>query len=156
VELTLFLAFGGTAALLNLFVGWLLYGVGLIPGLPYWCATAAGALSGLVLNFSLNYAFNFKFRGRSALSQFTTFCIVSFGGVVLTAALSVGLLSLWTGHVGPAVHIAGLSIDAKFAAHTAAVALVVLYSFPAHKNLSFNGGIRAWLQRASSQILARI
>ncbi len=154
-QLTLFIAFGGAAALLNLLVGWILYGAGLFPGLPYWCATAAGAASGLVLSFGLNYAFNFKFRRRSALSQFATFCIVSLGGVALTSALSAGLHSLWTEQFGAALHIAGLTVGAKFAAHAAAVGLVVLYSFPAHRSLSFNAGIRARLQLASGQPLAR-
>src|ERR1700676_3804048 len=41
-------AFGGAAALANLSTGWLLYGTRLLPGLPYWCATAAAAI-GLVV-----------------------------------------------------------------------------------------------------------
>ena len=153
-QLILFLVFGGIAALVNLLVAWGLYGAGLMPGLPYWCATAAGAASGLVVNFGLNHAFNFKFRDRSAFRQFATFCIVSFGGVVLTSALSAGLYALWTEQVGHALHVEGLAFDAKFIANAAAVGLVVLYSFPAHKGLSFNAGIRARFQQATSRLPA--
>src|SRR5437868_10747942 len=91
-ELAAFLLFGGLAALANLLVGWQLYGRGLFPALPYWCATALAAASGLLVNFGLNYAFNFKFRDRSALQQFSTFAVVSLIGVAITSALSYGIL----------------------------------------------------------------
>src|SRR5437762_6418829 len=47
-DLFRFLAFGGTAALANLLAGWLLYGARLLPGIPYWGATATAAAIGLV------------------------------------------------------------------------------------------------------------
>jgi len=100
-ELAVFLIFGGLAALTNLFVGWQLYGKGWFPALPYWCATAIAATCGLLVNFGLNYAFNFKFRGRTALQQFSTFCVVALVGVadafasaaLASAAFSFAVLS---------------------------------------------------------------
>jgi putative flippase GtrA len=155
-QLAGFLLFGGLAALANLVVGWQLYGRGLFPALPYWCATAIAATSGLLVNFSLNYLFNFKFRGRSALEQFSTFCIVALVGVAITSALSSGILSLLHALVGPVLHLGNLEVTSVFAAHFTAVGLTVLYSFPAHKSVSFNVGIRAQFQHVCTQIAGRI
>jgi len=154
-ELAAFLLFGGLAALTNLLVGWQLYGRGLFPALPYWCATAIAATCGLVVNFGLNYAFNFKFRGRSALRQFSTFCVVALIGVAITSGLSSGILSLLNGVVGPIVHLGGVGVKSVFAAHFTAVGLTVLYSFPAHKCLTFNVGIRARFQHVCAQVSGR-
>ena len=154
-ELAAFLLFGGIAALTNLLVGWQLYGKGLFPALPYWCATGIAASCGLVVNFGLNYAFNFKFRGRSAFSQFSTFCIVALIGVAITSALSYGILSLLNALVGPVLHLGSIPVKSVFAAHFAAVGLTVLYSFPAHKCMSFNAGIRAQVQQVCAQISER-
>lgn len=145
-ELAAFLLFGGLAALANLLVGRQLYAEGRFPALPYWCATAIAAASGLLVNFTLNYAFNFKFRDRSAVRQFSTFCVVALVGVAITSALSYTILSLLTLWVGAAFHLGPVAVRSAFAAHVAAVGLTVLYSFPAHKCLSFNVGIRARLR----------
>ncbi|HEX4635872.1 MAG TPA: GtrA family protein [Rhizomicrobium sp.] len=142
-ELAAFLLFGGLAAVTNLAVGWQLYGRGLFPDLPYWCATALAAMSGLVVNFGLNYVFNFKFRRRSAFRQFSTFCIVALIGVAITSGLSSGIVSLLHSWAGPVLNLGGFEVKSAFAAHFTAVGLTVLYSFPAHKFMSFNIGIRA-------------
>ena len=154
-ELAAFLLFGGIAAVTNLVVGWQLYGRGLFPALPYWCATGLAATSGLVVNFGLNYAFNFKFRGRSAFRQFATFCVVALVGVALTSAMSSGLLSLLHAWAGPVLRLGTFHVTSAFAAHFTAVGLTVLYSFPAHKLLSFNNGIRAQLQHVRALISER-
>ncbi len=154
-ELAVFLLFGGLAALVNLAVGWQLYGSGLFPGLPYWCATAIAAAGGLVVNFGLNYAFNFKFRQRTALQQFSTFCIVALVGVGITSTLSDGILYLLDAFAGPAIHLGGLEVRSVFAAHFTAVGLTVLYSYPAHKCTSFNVGIRAQFHNVYAQIAER-
>lgn len=150
-ELAIFLLFGGMAALANLLVGWQLYGRGLFPALPYWCATGIAAASGLLVNFGLNYAFNFKFRDRSAFEQFSTFCVVALVGVAITSALSHTILALLVLWVGAAFHLGPFAVRSTFAAHVAAVGLTVLYSFPAHKCMSFNVGIRARLRHMFAQ-----
>lgn len=151
IELATFLLFGGIAALVNLLVGWQLYGKGLFPGLPYWCATGVAATSGLLVNFALNYTFNFKFRDRSAFRQFSTFCVVALVGVAITSALSgmiLALLHLWA---GAAFHLGPVAVRSAFAAHAAAAGLTALYSFPAHKSVSFNVGIRAQFRHVFAQ-----
>lgn len=154
-ELATFLVFGGLAALTNLLAGWQLYGRGLFPALPYWCATGMAATSGLLVNFGLNYLFNFKFRGRTVLQQFSTFCVVALVGVALTSALSNGILLFLNASVGSEFHLAGMPVTSAFAAHFAAVGVTVLYSFPAHKLMSFNAGIRAQFQSVCTQISER-
>lgn len=150
-ELAMFLLFGGVAALANLLVGWQMYGRGLFPALPYWCATAIAAGSGLLVNFVLNYTFNFKFRDRSAFDQFSTFSLVALVGVAITSALSHTILALFITSVGSAFHLGPVAVRSAFAAHVAAVGLTVLYSFPAHKCMSFNVGIRARFRSVFAQ-----
>ena len=147
-----FLLFGGAAAAVNLTVGWELYGTGLFPALPYWCATAIGAACGLIANFGLNHAFNFRFRDRTALQQFGTFCIVSLVGIAITALLSLAFLSLLMAWRGP---VPTFGIHSNLVAHVAAVGLTVLYSYPAHKAVSFNIGIRAQVRLMRAQLGAR-
>ena len=143
-DLVVYLVFGGIEAAANLVVGWALYQGFPSLKLPYWVATSFAAACGLLVSFLLNY-FCFRFEERSALRQFGTFAIVSGVGVVLTGALSQALLvpsRLLLDHP-----LLGMSVAPKFAAHFTAVGLVVLYSFPAHRLISFNVGVRARLHQ---------
>lgn len=148
-----FVLFGGLAAMTNLAVGALLYGVPAFARLlPYWLAVAVGASAGLFVNFFLNYGFNFRFRGRSAVAQFKTFCVVAGVGIILTSLLSTTLVALFR-----ALGLAGLlaqtplPVSEGFLAHFTAVGLVTFYSFFAHKFFTFNVGIR---RRMRSLLLA--
>jgi putative flippase GtrA len=144
-DLLVYLVCGGTAAAVNLVVGWLLYrGTVAPPRVPYWCATTIAAACGLLVNFLLNHAY-FRFRQRSALGQFGTFAIVAGVGVLLTGVISQALLApsrLLLSH-----DVLPVTLAPKFAAHVAAVGLVVLYSFPAHRFISFNVGFRGRLRQ---------
>jgi putative flippase GtrA len=153
-ELFLYLLFGSLAAFTSLLTGRALYGDALFPGLPYWCATAAAAAVGLVVNFVLNSIFNFKFYKRTTFQQFGTFCIVSGFGVVLTSFLSEALLLLLQRNLGDNLHLGHVTLPAKFVANFIAVGLIVLYSFPAHRSISFNVGIRTRLRQLRSLLAA--
>jgi putative flippase GtrA len=146
-DLVIYLVFGGVAAGVNLLAGWLLYGAGLAPFMPYWLATGCAAAIGLVTNFALNHALNFRFRGRPAFDQFRTFCAIAGIGVLLTSLAATLLRSGLQHFVGTELGLGGTAISAKFAAHVAAVGLVVVYSYPAHKAISFNVGLRARLRQ---------
>jgi putative flippase GtrA len=135
-----YLLFGSIAAATTLAVGWVLYQPYAAHHLPYWLTTSLAAACGLLISFLLNYLY-FRFEERSVVHQFGTFAIVSWIGVLLTGALSQALLvpfHLLLAHQG-----FGTSVAPKFAAHFTAVALMVLYSFPAHRFISFNVGLRA-------------
>lgn len=138
-----FLAFGGTAALVNLGCGYALYRAEL---LPYFLSVFIGAASGLLVNFLLNYYFNFNYRGRGFLSQFRTFFVVATVGTILTAVLARAFLLLF--HVGGivAITVFGWPLTAEFLAHLLSVGVVTIYSFLGHKYFSFNVGIRGQLR----------
>jgi putative flippase GtrA len=143
-DLANYLVFGGIAAAANLMTGWLLYQEFTALALPYWLATSIGAACGLLVNFALNHAY-FGFSERSALRQFATFVIVSGIGVALTGALAQALLV--PSQLILDQHLAGIHVAPKFAAHVTAVGLVVLYSFPAHRFISFNVGFCARMRQ---------
>lgn len=148
-----FVVFGGLAALVNIGVGKTLYSVpGIAAVVPYWLAVAIGSACGLLVNFGLNYTFNFSFQGRSAGAQLRTFVVVAVGGVVLTALIAQGLVGLaaWVGVMSP-VRVAGLALDIGFIAHVMATGLVTFYSFAAHSAFSFNVGLRNRLMHLFSR-----
>ncbi|HJQ58527.1 MAG TPA: GtrA family protein [Vineibacter sp.] len=143
-----FLVFGGLAAVVNLGVGRALYTLPSTSALlPYWVAVGLASAAGLLVNFSLNYAFNFGYRGRSAGAQLRTFVMVAMGGVALTALLAslVRALAAWSG-VPAMLEVAGTTLSVEFLAHVIAVGLVTFYSFIGHSVLSFNAGLRAFLR----------
>jgi putative flippase GtrA len=148
-ELAVYLIFGGTAAIVNLETGWLLYGSA-TARLQYWLATGIAAAAGLVTNFGLNYLYNFKFRNRSAVGQFVTFSIISGLGVLLTAGLATAFRAALYHLVGPELELYALAIRTDFVAHVAAVGALVVYSYPAHKAISFNVGLRARLRQLAT------
>lgn len=144
-----FLVFGGAAAVVNLMVGRALYTMPVFADLmPYWFAIGVASAAGLLVNFGLNYAFNFGYRGRSAGAQLRTFVIVALGGVALTALIASGVRGLagWLS-LPPSLAIAHLSLSVDFLAHVFAVGVVMFYSFIGHSLLSFNAGLRAFVLR---------
>jgi putative flippase GtrA len=148
-----FIVFGGMAALVNIGVGKTLYSVpSLAAVVPYWLAVAIGAASGLLVNFGLNYSFNFSFQGRSAGAQLRTFIVVAVGGVALMSLIAYSLVGLadWIGLASP-VRVAGIALQVGFIAHVMATGLVTFYSFAAHSAFSFNVGLRTRLMRLFSR-----
>ena len=152
-----FVVFGGLAAIVNLAVGRTLYTVPqFAAAIPYWLAVGTGSACGLLVNFALNYALNFRYFGRSAGAQLRTFTVVSVGGVILTAIVAQCLMILATTfaltepfQVGPA------AIDPEFAAHIMATGAVMFYSFTAHSAFSFNVGLRRGIARVFGQLAQR-
>lgn len=140
-----FIAFGGSAAVVNIAVGSALYTLPATKFLiPYWLAVGIGSTAGLLINFVLNYAFNFRYGGRSAKAQLGTFTIVACGGVVLTAVTAEALVQLagYT-NLGTRHSVMTFTVETQWIAHVLATAFVTLYSFAAHSLFSFNRGFRA-------------
>ena len=155
-ELIMFVLFGATAAAITLSVGWILYGSRLPIQVPYWSATGIAAAAGLIVNFGLNYTFNFKFRDRSASQQFATFGLVAGFGIFLTSALSAAFLHvLEYAAASSSFDLGNLIVRPQFAAHVMAVGVVALYSFPAHRLVSFNVGIFVRLRQLQSSVARR-
>ena len=105
----------------------------------------------LIVNFALNYTFNFRFAGRPAGAQLRTFIVVALGGGVLMVLIAHGLVWLagWIGLSSP-LHVAGMTLQIGFIAHVIATGVLTFYSFAAHSAFSFNVGLRARLRRAFS------
>ena len=145
-----FVVFGGLAALTNLAVARVLYTVPQFAEvLPYWTAIAIGTVSGMLVNFTLNYALNFRYFARSAAAQLRTFTIVSVIGTMLTVIVAQTLNSLATMVFDVrAVHIGQFSLDVELLAHMFAIGIVMFYSFAAHSAFSFNVGLRRRIARA--------
>lgn len=130
-----YLVFGGIAAIVNLLCGYLLY---TYTSLPYIGAVFCAASSGLLINFLLNYFFNFIYRGRPMLNQLATFTCIAMVGTLLTALIAGLFLFLFE---KLDIKIDFMFVTPKFIAQFIAVGLVTLYSFIGHKYLSFNEGI---------------
>ncbi len=99
----------------------------------------AGACAGMSVNFLLSRRYVFAHDGRKRRQQFASFVAVSLSTLLLrllVAALLVALLSPI-----PMIALLSLQAPAERLAHLGAVGLVTLYSFFAHKHLSFAGGI---------------
>jgi putative flippase GtrA len=136
----MFLLFGGLAALVNLACGKALYRDGLHTVLPYWLAVTLSASAGLLVNFGLNYHFNFRYRGRPAAAQLRTFCVVAVVGILLTSAISVAIRTAVSEQTLTIIGIG--TISTAFASHFIAVGLVTFYSYAAHHYFTFNVGVR--------------
>ena len=148
-QFLLFLLFGGCAAFVSILAGWLLYH-NEQGWLPYPLAVSIGAAFAIIVNFGLNYAFNFHFRGRTCLAQFQTFTGVALIGVLLTAFLAWIFLKFMLSLGFTGWSIGNTLLTAKFSAHILSVGMVTIYSFLAHKFLSFNIGFSGWLKKKIS------
>ena len=144
-----FLVFGGLAALVNLIVGRALYTTPSIAAVvPYWAAVVIGSASGMLINFGLNYALNFRYQARSVAAQLRTFIVVALGGIGLMALLAPALvrMALWAGF-DSGLTLGDWHASTQFLAHVAAIGLITFYSFAAHSAMSFNAGLRAFVMR---------
>lgn len=130
-----YLIFGGIAALVNLLCGYALY---TYTSLPYMVAIFLAASCGLLINFLLNYFFNFIYRGRSIFSQLATFICIAIFGTLLTALIAGAFLYIFD---ALNIKFEFFFITPKFMAQFISVGLVTFYSFIGHKYLSFNEGI---------------
>lgn len=138
-----FLFFGGISAVISIAIGWLLYRDG-NTDLPYPIAVSVGAFVAILVNFNLNYAFNFTFRGRSMWDQFKTFFAVAVVGIVLTSFFA-WLFDFCFRYLGiEIIKLDNIYVTRMFLAHILAVIFVAFYSFVAHKLFSFNDGFINW------------
>ena len=103
-------------------------------------AVTAGALAGVSVNFLLSRRYVFARDGRTAQQQFASFAAICATILLLRLVIAALLLTLLT---LPFLSWLLLPIHAaaeRFA-HLGSVGLVTIYSFFAHKHVSFAGGI---------------
>ena len=144
----LFLLLSGFAAAVNLAVGSALYALlGRRGSATYAFSVSAGYLAGMAISFSLNRTFTFERDGRNCLPQLQSFLLVAWVGLILNTGVALTLRWFATTVLGisQATSIGWIRVDSG--AHASAIGLVAVYSFLAHKHLTFGGGVRAGLAR---------
>jgi putative flippase GtrA len=152
-QFALYLVFSGLAAALNLGVGISLYAsLGGKGGGLYAASVSTGYVAGMVLNFALNRAFTFTGDGRRSILQLRSFLLVSGFGLLLNTLVATTLRWIATDLLGAALHSDARWIQIGAGAHAASIGLVSIYSFVAHKYLTFSGGIRSGFSRALGSI----
>lgn len=121
-------------------------------GLILAIAMLIGALAGLSVNFLLSRRFVFAPDGRTGFQQFRSFLAISASTAVLRIAVAYSLVALLT--LPPFAILVTLPISAPLErlAHLGAVGLVTVYSFLAHRHISFAGGLRNRLRPRTTMV----
>lgn len=130
-----FIIFSGFAAAVNLTVAYILYGVmGFDEGRAYALSVSLAFLAGMAVSFFLNRRFTYLASGRPVVTELRDFLLVSVGGMTLTTALAWSLDT----HADAVITrlVDGLLLP-ETVAHVCAVGLTAVYSFFAHKFISF-------------------
>lgn len=121
----LFLAAGGTAAMVNV-----LSRIGFGVLVPYEAAIVLAYGCGMTVAFVLNRAFVFTPSGRAVQDEYLRFALVNLVALVQVWIVSVGLARL----VFPAI---GFVWHGETVAHVIGVAVPAVTSYFGHKHFSF-------------------
>lgn len=113
--------------------------------LLYGAVIAAGAACGMAVNFVVSRRFVFAPDQRSASRQLASFVAVSLSTLLLRLAVAYGLVALFGLPLFGWMRALPIAAPAERLAHLGAVGLVTIYSFFAHKHVSFGGGFQALL-----------
>ena len=133
-----FLLCSGLAAAVNLAVGYVLYGIlGMSGTLTFPLSVAIAFASGMGVSFALNRRFTYPSSGRPPRQELRDFLGVSLVGLALTTGIAFLLDQL--AHDGLARIATALpgAVLPETLAHVVAVGLTAIYSFLAHKFISF-------------------
>ena len=123
---------------MNLVVGYIFYGVlGFDHGIGFALSVAVAFISGMGVSFVLNRRFTYAASGRSTKFELRDFLGVSVVGLALTTGLAYSLDA--TAHMSLQRVAASLpgAVLPETVAHVIAVGLTAIYSFFAHKLISF-------------------
>lgn len=104
-------------------------------------AIVLGGLAGLLVNFTLSRRFVFAGDSRSARQQLATFALVSLTTIGLRLIVAHALVALFALPAFAAIALLPVPAPAERLAHLGAVGLVTIYSFLAHKHVTFAGGL---------------
>ncbi|MFZ2310919.1 MAG: GtrA family protein [Patescibacteria group bacterium] len=120
IQIINYIFFAGTATVVD--VG-LLYVLTDMAGLKYLISSVISYCAGMVVNYSLNKLLNFKDRNKKIFRQFSIFFAVALIGLLFNQLIIVFLVELfkiW-----------------YMIAKIISVLLVMIWSFWAHKNITF-------------------
>ena len=155
MQFLLYLGISSLAAVVNLLVGFSLYGLlGLSAGWLYAISVAIGYLAGMAVNWALNRVITFPNSGRRKLSELRTFIVVALIGLLLTVALATGFRDSFAPYIAGLVVGQGWApaLSAETTAQVMAVAIVAVYSFLGHKWFTFDRGIRFQAARLANLV----
>lgn len=116
-------------------------------GLAYALPIISGATAGIFTNFLLSKRFVFRSDMRNAFAQLRTFIIISLSTLALRLVVAFCFVATFS-----SLAIIDFGVSAEMAptervAQVFAMGVVAVYSYFAHKHISFSGGIRRWLRR---------
>ena len=103
-------------------------------------AIIAGAVAGMSVNFALSRRYVFSTDTRPAHAQFFSFFVISLTTLGLRLAVAYALIALFALPMLAWVALLPIPAAAERLAHLGAVGVVTIYSFLAHKHISFGGG----------------
>lgn len=106
-------------------------------------AIAVGAFSGMTVNFALSSRFVFASDQRSRREQYGSFLLISLTTLLLRLVVAHGLVAMLAMPAMAWTATLPIGAPAERLAHLGAVGLVTIYSFFAHKHVSFAGGFLA-------------
>lgn len=115
-------------------------------------AIAIGAACGLTVNFLLSRRYVFRTDGRRIHQQFVTFLGVSISTAVLRIIVAYTLVALLSLPVFAFLLTLPVSLPVERLAHLGAVGMVTVYSFLAHRHISFAGGFRKRLRARTTMV----
>ena len=104
-------------------------------------AITLGGFAGVTVNFALSRRFVFTPDSRPAFQQFVSFTIVACSGLALRLVLAYALIAVFALPAFAWLAALPLPAAAERLAHLISVATVAVYSFFAHKHISFTGGL---------------
>ncbi len=126
-----YILFSGLAVLINIVSRMVLSNY---LNMVYYLAITTAYILGMIVNFVLNKNYNFPEGPRKYYQELRTFMVISFIGLFLTNGMAYLILML--------IQSQSEIIYKKSIAHILAVGFVSIYSFIAHKLLTYKGGIR--------------
>jgi putative flippase GtrA len=111
----------------------------------YATAIALGAVGGTAINFLLSRQFVFALDDRATHAQLSSFFVISLSTLLLRLLVAFALVGLFSLSVLDWIGSLPVEAPQERIAHLGAVGVVVIYSFLAHKHISFGGGVLAFL-----------
>lgn len=144
-QFILFVLIAGLAAMINIFLRFIFSNV---VRLEFYLAVSFAYITGMFFNYYFNKRYNFRSGNRNFIREFNTFFIVSAIGLILVNIFSFFFLKLFS----------KIGVNQKYIdtlSHVLAVFLVGMYSFIAHKYLTFQDGIITGLKKYVSVSLIK-
>jgi putative flippase GtrA len=106
-----------------------------------------GALLGMNVNFWVSRGFVFAPDQRRTRDQMRSFFLISLTTLLLRLIVAYALVALFSTPVFAFLALLPVEAAPLRLAAIGAMGLVTIYSFFAHKHISFAGGITRWLSR---------